>query len=144
MECMESKLEVTSSPRQEDIQYISDSVRDHNLNFMPNDFCDLAVFERDSTGTVIAGLIATTYWERLDIRYLWVLSEHRGDGLSKELLLSAEREAVCRGCKFSQVDTFDFQALGLYLKVGYSIFGELDGYENEHKRFYLHKKLAEI
>ena len=139
---MESKLEITSSPKQEDVQKISDSVREHNLDFMPNDFSELAIFERDSTGNVIAGLTATTYWDRLDIRYLWVSPEHRGNGLSKKLLLSAESEAIHRGCKFSQVDTFDFQALGLYLKLEYSIFGELDGYDNDHKRFYLHKKLT--
>ena len=60
-------MEITSSPKQEDVQKISELVREHNLDFMPNDFCELAVFERDSTGNVIAGLTAATYWERLDI-----------------------------------------------------------------------------
>ena len=138
---MESKLEITDDPREEDINRISESVRDHNLDFMVNDFCKLAVFERDSTGNVIAGLVATTYWERLDIKYLWVSLEYRGHGVSRKLLVLAENEAIKRGCKFSQVDTFDFQALGLYLKLEYTVFGELEGYANGHKRFYLHKKL---
>jgi len=140
---MESEVEITNSPREEDINKVCESVREHNLDFMENDFCQLAVFERDATGNVIAGLVAKTYWERLDITYLWVSHECRGKGLSKKLLLLAENEALDRGCKFSQVDTFDFQALGLYQKLGYTIFGELAGYKNDHKRFYLQKMLTE-
>jgi len=141
---MEFNLQVTNKATQEDISKVSDAVRMHNIDFMPDDFCELAVFERDADGIVIAGLIATTYWNRLDIKYLWVDSAFRGNGLSKALLLAAEDEAIQRGCQSSQVDTFDFQALGLYLKMGYQVFGELTGYENGHKRFYLQKPLLAI
>ena len=137
-------MEITNNPLEEDINKVSESVRDHNFDFMEDDFCKLSVFERDTNGNVIAGLIATTYWERLDIKYLWVSPEYRGKGLSIKLLLSAENEAVDRGCKFSQVDTFDFQALGLYLKLDYIVFGELKGFKNDHKRYYLQKPLAKI
>ena len=140
---MEFTLEITKTPKLEDVNKISQSVREHNLNFMVDDFCELAVFEKDSMGNIIAGLVATTYWERLDIKYLWVSPECRGAGLSKKVLSATESEAVNRGCLFSQVDTFDFQALGLYFKLGYCIFGELNGYANGHKRFYLHKKLTD-
>jgi len=141
---MEFNLQVTNEATQEDISKVSDAVRMHNIDFMPDDFCELAVFERDANGIVIAGLIATTYWNRLDIKYLWVDPTFRGNGLSKALLLAAEGEAIQRGCQSSQVDTFDFQALGLYLKMGYQVFGELTGYENGHKRFYLQKPLLAI
>lgn len=141
---MEFNLQVTNKATQEDISKVSDAVRMHNIDFMPDDFCELAVFERDADGMVIAGLIATTYWKRLDIKYLWVDRAFRGNGLSKALLLAAEGEAIQRGCQSSQVDTFDFQALGLYLKMGYQVFGELAGYENGHKRFYLQKPLLAI
>jgi len=141
---MEFNLQVTNEATQEDISKVSDAVRMHNIDFMPDDFCELAVFERDANGIVIAGLIATTYWKRLDIKYLWVDPAFRGNGLSKALLLAAEGEAIQRGCQSSQIDTFDFQALGLYLKMGYQVFGELTGYENGHKRFYLQKPLLAI
>ncbi|QUM76716.1 GNAT family N-acetyltransferase [Moritella sp. 24] len=135
-------MDISSTPRQEDLNKISRAVREHNLEFMPNDFCDLAVLERDSSENIIAGLTATTYWDRLDIAYLWVSPEYRGNGLSKKLLLAAEKEAINRGCRFSQLDTFDFQALGLYLKLGYKEYGKLSGYNNGYKRFYLQKELS--
>jgi len=141
---MALNLEITDSPQSNDLSRVSDGVRAHNIDFMPNDFRELAIFARDSTGNIIAGLTATTYWQRLDIKYLWVDPACRGSGISKALLLSAENEALQRGCQFSQVDTFDFQALGLYQKMGYQVFGELVGYENGHKRFYLQKPLLAI
>lgn len=137
-------MQVTSEPSPQDVKRVSDAVRSHNIAFMPDDFCELSVFEKDVTGNIIAGLVASTYWKRLDIRYLWVDVEHRGNGLSSQLLMVAENEAIRRGCRYAQVDTFDFQALGLYLKQGYQVFGELDGYENNHKRSYLQKLLVVI
>ncbi|QUM80731.1 GNAT family N-acetyltransferase [Moritella sp. 5] len=134
-------MEITDNPKEEDIRIISSNVRHYNLEFMPNDFSELAVFERDIQGVLIAGLTAKTYWERLDIDYLWVSSEHRGKGIARELLLKAEEEAIHRGCKYAQLDTFDFQAKEFYEKLGYEIFGKLDGYKNGHKRFYLKKCL---
>jgi len=141
---MASTLQITSTPREADLNKVCESVREHNLDFMVNDFCPLAVFERDATGNVIAGLIATTYWVRLDIKYLWVSPVYRGHGVAKKLLLLAENAALSRGCQFSQVDTFDFQALGFYQQRDYRIFGERSGYQNAYKRHYLHKTLTDI
>jgi len=134
-------MEITNSPSQAATQLIKDSVRKHNLEYMPNDFCELSVFERDSEGNIIGGLTALTYWQKLDINYLWVSPQHRGLGLAKALLIAAENEAVQRGCTSSQLDTFDFQALEFYLKMGYEVFGELTGFQNGHKRYYLTKAL---
>ena len=94
-------MEVTNRPSQAATQLIKDSVREHNLEYMPNDFCELSVFERDSEGNIIGGLTALTYWQRLDISYLWVSPQHRGLGLAKALLIAAENEAVQRGCASS-------------------------------------------
>lgn len=137
-------MEITSTPEQDDLELISNSVRMYNLEHMPNDFCELAVFERDSDRNIIAGLTAVTYWQRLDIHYLWVSPQNRGLGLAKAVLLAAENEARQRGCISSQLDTFDFQALNFYLKLGYEIFGESTGFQNDHKRYYLIKALSGI
>lgn len=135
-------MEITNRPKQEDVQLISSSVRTHNLEHMPNDFCDLAVFKRNSDRNIIGGLTAVTYWQKLDIHYLWVSPQHRGLGLAKALLLAAENEARQRGCISSQLDTFDFQAPNFYLKLGYEIFGELAGFHDDCKRYYLSKPLS--
>ena len=136
-------MEITESPSEDEVQFIQQQVRGHNFTFLPNDRRSLAVFERDETGNIIAGLTATTYWERLDIHFLWVCQKHRNKGLATNLLQMAEREALSRGCRISQVDTFSFQALPLYQKLGYTVFGSTGNFPDAHIRYYLSKIILE-
>ena len=53
-----------------------------------------------------------------------------------------ESEAARRGCHSSHLDTFDFQALGFYEKLGYRTFGELDDYPPGHRRYSLARPLG--
>ncbi|HKR60464.1 MAG TPA: hypothetical protein VJS64_12080, partial [Pyrinomonadaceae bacterium] len=58
------------------------------------------------------------------------------------LIAAAECEALNRGCSNVLLDTFSFQALGFYKKLGYTEFGCLSGFAGGHERRYLHKSLA--
>jgi len=79
----------------------------------------------------------------LSIEILWLESEHRNQHYGSQLLVAIEQEARARGSHLSQVDTFDFQALGFYEKNGYELFGVLDDCPTiGHKRYYLKKKLV--
>ncbi len=78
----------------------------------------------------------------LSIEILWVEPMFRLQGFATRLLLAIEKEARERGSHLSQVDTFDFQALGFYEKNGYSLFGVLEDCPSAgHKRYYLTKSL---
>jgi GNAT superfamily N-acetyltransferase len=59
-----------------------------------------------------------------------------------QLLATAEREAAARGCHSAYLDKFDFQVLPFYQKQGYVLFGTLDGFAGDHKRFFLQKRFA--
>ena len=51
-----------------------------------------------------------------------------------------EEMAKEMGAKLAQVDTYDFQALLFYQKLGYEVFGVLDNCPIEgNKRYYLSK-----
>lgn len=79
----------------------------------------------------------------LSIEILWLESEHRNQDYGSKLLAAIEQEARARGSHLSQVDTFDFQALGFYEKNGYELFGILEDCPTiGHKRYYLKKKLV--
>lgn len=86
--------------------------------------------------------MAKTWWGGLDIQYLWVAAEYQKNGVGRELMLMAEREAIKRGCHFSYVDTFSFHARGFYIKLGYSEYGSLDGFFLKFSRHYLVKQLG--
>ena len=53
---------------------------------------------------------------------------------------SAQHEAHLRGCRHAYLDTFDFQALGFYQKLGYELFGHLDDYPPGHTKYFLQKR----
>ena len=94
----------------------------------------LAVFARRDT-EIVAGLFAFTHWNWLEIRHLWVAESLRRHGLGRQLMLAAEREARIRGCDHAHVDTFSFQAVPFYERLGYSVFGRLEDHPAGHIRF---------
>lgn len=110
------------------LHHITDSVREellvglrrYNAQFI--DFSQqgsLGVFCRDVTGALTGGLIADKKGLWLCINYLWVSETARGTGLGTTLMKRAEQEASRLGCIHSLVDTFSFQALPFYEKLGY-------------------------
>lgn len=58
-----------------------------------------------------------------------------------EMLKAAEEEAKKRGCKYSFVDTFSFQAPAFYVKHGYKEVFALKEYPITGARYYYTKEL---
>lgn len=113
------RFEVTDSPSKDDEAFVIAQTRKFNAAFAENDHRSLCVFARDEAGKIIGGLTARTYWQYLDIAFLWVDEKYRGEGYATLLMKAAEDEARRRGCEHVFLDTLSFQALGFYLKLGY-------------------------
>jgi GNAT superfamily N-acetyltransferase len=90
---------------------------------------------------IVGGLVGETFFGWLAIGLLWIADEHRGKGLGKSLMASAEDEARRRGARNAYVDTFSFQAPGFYEKLGYRTFGRLDDFPAGCHRLWLTKAL---
>ncbi|HEI8865657.1 TPA: GNAT family N-acetyltransferase [Serratia odorifera] len=101
----------------------------------------LNVFAQDDAGTVIAGLTAVTWGNWLSIDWLWVADSQRGSGIGRRIMLAAEQAAVARGCRFSRLDTFSFQARPFYEKLGYQLQMTLRDYPVEHECYFLTKTI---
>ena len=108
----------------------------------PADFRPLAVLLRADGGQTIGGLWGRTTWRWLFVELLFVPDTLRRSGIGRELMRRAEAAAIARGCRAAWLDTFSFQALGFYERLGYSVFGTLDAYPPGHSRFFLRKTLA--
>ena len=134
-------LEVTSVPSPEDESLVVDGTRSFNLKHMPKDVKSLCVFDRLPTGEIIAGLTGKTYWNYLDIAFLWVDDGYRNQGRATTIVKTAENEAVKRGCQYVLLDTYSFQALEFYQKLGYEEYGRLDHFSGAQTRHYLRKVL---
>jgi GNAT superfamily N-acetyltransferase len=96
---------------------------------------------RDSTGVVVGGILGHTRWRWLYIAKLWVDERARGHGLGRRLMAAAEDLARSRGCTDVSLDTFEYQARPFYEKLGYKLFGTLEGYPPGSRQYYLRKRL---
>jgi ribosomal protein S18 acetylase RimI-like enzyme len=136
-------ITLETSPDSADVEMLSKGLSEHSesKNF-PYDHQPLAIFIRNQNSEIIGGLSGATAWGWLHISLFWLSEELRGKGYGKRLIGLAEAEALARGCKKAHLDTFSFQALGFYQKLGYEIFGELEDFPEKAKRFYLKKILA--
>jgi GNAT superfamily N-acetyltransferase len=99
----------------------------------------LGILIQNDRGGIGGGLIASTYWDWLDIDDLWVTEELRGQGLGREMLRMAEQEAIARGCIRVRLRTFSFQARGFYEKEGYRVVGKLEDYPPGETFYWMRK-----
>lgn len=90
-------IEVTSTPNPEDENRVIDETRSFNLKHMPKDVKSLCVFDRLASGEIVGGLTGKTYWNYLDIAFLWVADVYRNEGRATAIVKAAENEAIQRG-----------------------------------------------
>ena len=136
------RVSLESAPCRADVQLLEDRIIEYNVaQTGRDDGEELAIFLRDEANDIVAGLYGWTWAGWLEIRYLWVQPELRGMGQGRYLLLTAEQEAMARGCEHVLLDTFSFQAPDLYRRLGYEVFGALDGFPRPHQRYFLTKRL---
>lgn len=101
----------------------------------------LNLYVEDEKGYLLAGLVAETFGNWLEIEYLFVKEELRGQGIGSKLLQQAESEAKNRNCCFAFVNTYQFQAPDFYQKYGYKEVFALKNYPYTGQRFYYQKDL---
>ena len=61
----------------------------------------LNLYIEDENGNLLAGLVAETFGNWLEIEYLFVKEELREQGIGSKLLQQAESEAKNRNCRFA-------------------------------------------
>jgi ribosomal protein S18 acetylase RimI-like enzyme len=137
------KLIVQNEPLANDTQVVEAGLIQHALavGIEPRNYRRLAIILQDETDAVVGGLVGATVWGWLHVMEVWVAERHRSHGWGARLLASAEREAMNRRCHHVYLDTFDFQALGFYQRLGYEVFGTLDDFPQGHTRYFVKKSL---
>jgi len=126
----------------EEVTAITDILNEHSQKIgLKWSQVPLSVVLRDDAGSIVGGLTGSTNWGWLHVDLLAVSEDVRGAGAGSALLAAAEDIARERGCGYSYLDTFSFQALGFYEKHDYEIFGVLDDFPTGAQRYFLRKKL---
>jgi GNAT superfamily N-acetyltransferase len=106
-------------------------------NAPPANYQELGILLKDDTGRTIGGLWGASRYEWLFVDMLFIPESLRGQGLGTSLLRQAEAIARTRGCTGVWLDTFDFQALGFYQKLGYTLFGQLKDHPRGISQYWL-------
>jgi GNAT superfamily N-acetyltransferase len=139
----EYKIAIEDSPSSEDRSIIQEGLNVYNISRAGDgQFQRLSIIVRDGAGNIVGGLLGETFWDWLHINILWIDEALRGKGYGSKLMAAAEAEALKRDCKRSFLDTHSFQARPFYERLGYEVFGVLENYPGEHKRFFLQKTLS--
>jgi GNAT superfamily N-acetyltransferase len=91
--------------------------------------------------TVRGGLWAHSLWGSFYVSMIVVAAEARGRGFGLELMRQAEAEARTQGCRQMWLDTFAFQARPFYERLGFEVFGQIDGPAPMFPRYFMQKRL---
>jgi len=77
---------------------------------------------RDKNGQAIGCFAVRGHDDYAELKRMFVVSEHRGEGVSRQLLTAAHQHAAKTGFKTIRLETGDQQkaAIGLYRSAGYA------------------------
>jgi GNAT superfamily N-acetyltransferase len=115
------------------------------LRFRPENLRTRSVqaFALDDNGALLGGCVGRTVdvWGWLTIDTLWVDRSHRRRGLGRQLVEAVEDQARRRGCQWSKLNTWEFQAPEFYARLGYVIYGSEIDYPPGHTNYLMRKTL---
>ena len=136
------RIELEESPSEHDRRVIIDGLLDFNRRIIGEPYeTELAVVVRGPHGEVVGGLLGHVRWRWLYVSKLWLPETLRGRGIGTRVMREVEAYANRRQCIGVFLDTFEYQALPFYEKLGYEQFGTLEGYPPGYRQFYLRKTL---
>jgi len=143
---MQPRQELTDKPPPEAFGKLWEPLRAFNERTVGDASArTLAILLREpATDTIIGGLWGRSLWGSMYIDIMFVPEELRRRGIGASLVRQAEQEAIQRGCGHMWTDTYAFQARPLYERMGFVVFGRLDGPAPIFPRFFLMKDIGKI
>ena len=123
------KLEFKLNPEQNDLDLIRDGIRAYNRMHLPDGDVDaVGCFARNNEGKIVGGLTGEMFNNTVFVEYLWVDAEARTSGVGSKLIALLEEQVKPHGVTHLYLDTYSFQALDFYLKLGFEKVGQYSGY----------------
>jgi GNAT superfamily N-acetyltransferase len=107
----------------------------------PEDRKPLAIYALQGD-SLVGGVVGFSHWRWLFVSHLWVSDDERHVGVGSQLMTRIEQMAIRNGAVGAHLDTFDFQALPFYERIGYEVFGTLQDYPPGHNRLFLTKRFV--
>ncbi len=89
----------------------------------------------------VGGIYGNFQFEYLFINVLFVDKKYRGKRIASKLMHMIESEAVKQGVTNIYLTTFEFQALGFYIKRGYEVVMTVEDFPKGFAEYTLYKKM---
>ncbi|MGM0124818.1 hypothetical protein IGI37_002212 [Enterococcus sp. AZ194] len=105
------------------------------------DSISLAIYMNEA---YLAGLTGYITGNRMHLSLLAVIPDYRHKNYGSILVKEAEKLAISRSCRHLTVNTQDYQGLGFYQKLGFSIYGKLEDCPFDGTTKYFLNKSIEI
>lgn len=138
------EVHIESAASVADIEAVHAGLRSFNMRIIGDPASeDITVLLRDAQREVVGGLVGHIRWRWAYVEKLWIADAHRGGGHGRQLMAAAEARALAAGCIGIYLDTFEFQARPFYEKLGYEVFGTLEGYPPGYRQYFLAKRFPE-
>ncbi|MFH0230543.1 GNAT family N-acetyltransferase [Vibrio diabolicus] len=138
------KLEFCLNPDQTDLDSVRQGIRSYNRMHLPEgEVHAVGCFAKDGNGNTMGGLTGEMFKNTVFVEFLWVDAENRTSGLGSQLMSMLEEKVKPHGVTHVYLDTYSFQALEFYLKLGFEKVGQYSGYPAEgiHK-YFLQKEIV--
>ena len=139
---MDVEFEIEDEPDPRNVSELEDLLNEFNFATTGiRDGKELAIFERDKHGRMIAGLYGWTWGGTCEIDILWLDESQRRGGKGSAMLQAAEDEARARDCTQVVLGSHGFQAPGFYLKRGYELVATVEDYPRGSSDNWFRKRL---
>ena len=102
----------------------------------------MSCFARNTSGQVVGGAVGRRWGACCELQQLWVESAHRRQGIGSTLIRFFETHASSHGCTSFYLETFSFQAPGLYIGLGYRVEYERTGYPHGIVKYHMGKQVG--
>jgi GNAT superfamily N-acetyltransferase len=135
-------INFTNHPSTQEIDALCKGLEKHAKQTIGNtSFEPFGFLVHDHNEALIAGCTGVFMYGVLNIKLLWVDEIMRSKGLGRQLLEKAEIFAKQNNCRYTTLESFDWQAKGFYEKMGYKVEFSYDGYDNDSKFYFFRKKI---
>lgn len=135
------------NPAKEELEPVENGLLRYNQSQVggePDEFRRLLIKARAAQGDLAGGVFGEAYWDWVHVKTLWVDKRYRKYGIGAQLLARMERLARKEGYRGGcHLETTSFQALDFYRRLGYTVFGQIEGKPKGYIWYYLKKTFAE-
>lgn len=101
-----------------------------------------AFFLKDQSNEIKGGINGNVLYGCLSIDQLWIDKSLRGKHYGIELMKKAESFGLENHCRFANVHTMDWEAKDFYIKLGYKVESQIEGFDNDSICYFLRKELG--